>query len=253
MNASRIRRFVIAVAVGGGLALAGCATSPATRFYVLTPVSLDAIEPAPVADGSTIGVRSVELPDELDRPQIVTRTGPNTVHFAKFDRWSASLRDSARQLIAANLATLLPGDQVAVYPWTPGTSVDRQVIVEITRFDGELGGRCVLRARWRVLGRRGTPASLYGESALSEPSGPDYAALVAAQSRLLGALSLEIARAIQGTAPSAATAPAHAGNPHPGSGADALKPKEPRRWVDHDVGRRAPPAGQVERLNRERR
>ena len=207
MNASRIRRFVIAVAVGGGLALAGCATSPATRFYVLTPVSLDAIEPAPVADGSTIGVRSVELPDELDRPQIVTRTGPNTVHFAEFDRWSASLRESARQLIAANLATLLPGDQIAVYPWTPGTSVDRQVIVEITRFDGALGGRCVLQARWRVPGGRGTPASISGQSTLSEPSGGDYAALVAAQSRLLGALSLEIARAIRGTARAAATAP----------------------------------------------
>jgi uncharacterized lipoprotein YmbA len=98
----------------------------------LTPVTLDAIEPAPVADGSTIGVRSIELPDELDRPPIVTRTGPNTVHFAEFDRWSGSLRSSARQLIAANLATLLPGDRVEVYPWTPGTSVDRQIIVEIT-------------------------------------------------------------------------------------------------------------------------
>jgi uncharacterized lipoprotein YmbA len=219
MIASRIDRFVIAVAFVAGVALAGCATSPATRFYVLTPVTLDAIESAPVADGSTIGVRSVELPDELDRPQIVTRTGPNTVHLAEFDRWSGSLRDSARQLIAANLATLLPGDQVEVYPWTPGTSVDRQIIVEITRFDGELGGRCVLRARWRVLGRRGTPPSVYGESTLSEPSGPDYAALVAAQSRLLGALSLEIARAIRGTASSAATTPAHAGDRDRGSGA----------------------------------
>ena len=211
MIASRIDRFVIAVALAGGLALAGCATSPATRFYVLAPVSLDAIEPAPAAGGSTIGVRSIELPDELDRPQIVTRTGPNTVHVAEFDRWSGSLRDGARQLVAANLATLLPGDRVAVYPWTPGTSVDRQVIVEITRFDGELGGRCVLRARWRVLGGRGTPPSVYGESVLSEPSGSDYAALVAAQSRLLGALSLEIARAIRGTEPSAAATPAHAG------------------------------------------
>ena len=204
MIARRIGRLVIAAAFVGELALAGCATSPTTRFYVLAPVSLDAIEPAAGTDGSTIGVRSIELPDELDRPQIVTRTGPNTVHVAEFDRWSGSLRDSARQLIAANLATLLPGNRVEVYPWTPGTSVDRQIIVEITRFDGELGGQCALRARWRVLGRKGTPPSVYGESTLSEPSGPDYAALVAAQSRLLGALSLEIARAIQGAAPSAA-------------------------------------------------
>jgi uncharacterized protein len=72
-------------------------------------------------------------------------------------------------------------------------------VVEITRFDGELGGRCVLQARWRVLGRRGVPPAMHGQSRLSEPAGGDYAALVAAQSRLLGALSAEIARAIRGT------------------------------------------------------
>jgi uncharacterized lipoprotein YmbA len=105
------------------------------------------------------------------------------------------------QVIATNLATLLPGDQVAIYPWTSGTSVDRQVIVEITRFDGELGGHCVLRARWRVLGGRGTPPAVHGESTLTAASGRDYAALVAAQSRLLGELSTEIARAIRGTSP----------------------------------------------------
>jgi uncharacterized lipoprotein YmbA len=104
------------------------------------------------------------------------------VRFAEFDQWSASLRDSV---------------MVAVYPWTPGTAVDRQVIVEITRFDGELGGQCALRARWRVLGRRGVPSAVYGESTFSDAAGPDYAALVATQSRLLGALSAEIAAAIR--------------------------------------------------------
>jgi uncharacterized protein len=90
----------------------------------------------------------------------------------------------------------------------PGTPVDRQIIVEIIRFDGAIGEQCVLQARWQVLGGRGTPASVSGQSTLSEPSGGDYAALVAAQSRLLGSLSLEIVRAIQGMAPSAATTPA---------------------------------------------
>jgi hypothetical protein len=86
-----------------GLVLAGCMTSPATRFYVLTPVAMNDAEPSPASDGITIGVRSVDLPDELDRSEIVTRTGPNTVHYAEFDRWSGSLRDSVAQLIATNL------------------------------------------------------------------------------------------------------------------------------------------------------
>ena len=101
------------------------------------------------------------------------------------------------QRIAENLASLLPGDRVAVYPWTPGTSVDREVIVEVTRFDGQLGDQCALHARWKVLARRATPSAVYGQSTLSEASGRDYASLGATQSRLLGALSAEIARAIR--------------------------------------------------------
>ena len=182
------------------LGLAACSTSPATRFYVLTPVAVDGVQGSrvsPVSGGMTIGIRVVELPQELDRPQIVTRTGANTVHLAEFDRWSAPLRDSVRQVIGDNLTILLPADRVERYPWTPGTALDREVIIEVTRFDGELGGQCTLNARWKVLTRTAPPSALYGHSMLSEAAGRDYAALVATQSRLLGALSAEIARAIR--------------------------------------------------------
>jgi len=198
MRTSFARRVVLASAVVAGLAIAGCATSPATRFYVLTDVAPDDAAPSAASVGVTIGVRSVTLPDELDRPQIVTRTGPNTVQIAEFDRWSGSLRDSVMQAIATNLATLLPGDQIAVYPWRLDTPVDREAIVDITRFDCEMAGQCALQARWRILGRRGTPSTVYGESTLSVAAGRDYPTLVATQSRLVGALSAEIARAIRG-------------------------------------------------------
>ena len=87
------------------------------------------------------------------------------------------------------------------------------MIIEVTRFDGELGGRCVLQARWRVLGHRGAPPTVHGQSSLSEPAGGDYAALVAAQSRLLGALSAEIARAIRGATRAGITAPSFGPKP----------------------------------------
>jgi uncharacterized lipoprotein YmbA len=99
--------------------------------------------------------------------------------------------------MAENLASLLRGHQVAVYPWTPGTSVDREVIVDVIRFDGQLDGQCMLQARWKVLARTATPSAIYGQSTLSEASGRDYASLMAAQSRLLGALSAQIATAIR--------------------------------------------------------
>src|SRR3989442_5325553 len=114
--------------VGGCLAtLAGCGSSPATRFYTLATVP----PVTKIADRSStpqlgVGIRSVVLPAELDRPQIVTRTGPNTVHLAEFDRWSSPLRDSVANVIAENLSVLLPADRVAVYPWPP-RSEERRV------------------------------------------------------------------------------------------------------------------------------
>ena len=150
-----------------------------------------------LSDAIVIGVRSVTLPDELDRPEIVTRTGPNTVQLAEFDQWSAPLRDSVMRVIGEDLAVLLSGDRVAVYPWPPGTSVDRELVVQVTRFDGQLGGRCVLHAEWQMLTRRATRSVISGRSTLHDACGPDYAAFAAAHSRLLARLSAEIASAIR--------------------------------------------------------
>jgi uncharacterized lipoprotein YmbA len=141
-------------------------------------------------------VRPVQLPMELDRPQIVTRTGENTLHLAEFDRWAAPLRDSMAQLIADNLSVLLRTDRVSVYPSLPGTAIDSEVVVQITRFEGRLGGACALDAQWRVVSSNGQPP-VYGRSRLSEMADSNYSSVVAAQSRLVGLLSAEIATAIQ--------------------------------------------------------
>lgn len=70
----------------------GCASKPA-RFYTLNPV-VPASSPGPTWDTallgppSNIGIISVELPDYLDRPQIVTRNPNNELKLAEFDRWA---------------------------------------------------------------------------------------------------------------------------------------------------------------------
>ena len=181
------------------ITIGGCGRSPATRFYALTPVggsAAGAVMPASTL-ASAIGVRAVDLPAELDRPQIVTRSGANSVQLAEFDRWSAPLRDIIARLIAENLAAQLPADRVAVYPWMPGDSIEQEVTVEITRFEGRLGGACVLESRWRVAGTGSRPGRVAGRTSATESAGADYASVVAAQSRLVGRLSGDIAAAIR--------------------------------------------------------
>jgi len=198
----RWRTHAAALIVLGGFlaALDGCGSSPATRFYTLTtvpPVTKAADRASDPHRG--IGVRSVVLPADLDRPQIVTRTGPNTVQFGEFDRWSASLRDTVANVIAANLSVLLPSDSVAVYPWPPGVTIDYQVIVEVTRLDARIDGPCELEAAWRILAK--SQPAVVGHSSVKDVAGADYASVVAAKSRLIGALSSEIAAAIRNGVP----------------------------------------------------
>ena len=181
------------------LSAAGCAGSAdPTRFYVLAPADPagDArARPASERD-LRIGIRSVELPRYLERPQIVTRASATRLEVADFHQWGAPLRQAVPMILAENLSRLVPTEQVMVFPWGRAFAPDAQVIVEISRLEGAVGGESVLAARWRILSRSGEEVTM-GTARLTEPSGPDYESLVTAQSRLVGALSRDIAAALR--------------------------------------------------------
>jgi uncharacterized lipoprotein YmbA len=181
------------------LAVSGCAGSAdTTRFYVLAPAdSAAGAAPRPASEREVrIGIRSVELPRYLERPQIVTRASATRLEVAEFHQWGAPLRQTVPGILAENLSRLVPTDQVLVFPWGRAFAPDAQVLVDISRLEGALGGESVLAARWRVLNRAGEEVAM-GTARFSEPSGPDYESLVAAQSRLVAALSRDIAAAVR--------------------------------------------------------
>ncbi|NIP93459.1 MAG: hypothetical protein GWO24_08380, partial [Akkermansiaceae bacterium] len=73
-----------------------------------------------------------------------------------------------------------------MYPWRKSVPVEYQVVVDVTRFDGELGRDARLIARWTVFGGRDKKVHFMQSSRISEPSGDrGYEAMVAAQSRAL--------------------------------------------------------------------
>jgi uncharacterized protein len=176
---------------------AGCATSQPARFYTLTGIDKpDNAPPATTVKEETIGVGPVSIPDYLDRPQIVTLSGKNEVSIAEFDRWSGSSRDEITRVITENLSVLLPSQRVVSSAWGRRVLLNRQITVDILRLDGILGKMVILKANWAILEENGTKARLVRRSDISEPvNGGDYASFVAALSRSLGTLSLEIAAA----------------------------------------------------------
>ena len=87
---------------------------------------------------------------------------------------------------------LIPTDHVVLAPWPRTTAIDYQVIVEVTRFDGSVGGEVVLAARWSIAGADGKEL-IMRQSRLTAPAGgQEYEAIVTAMGRTLEALSREI-------------------------------------------------------------
>jgi uncharacterized lipoprotein YmbA len=165
-------------------------------------------EQQPVAEKSdiAIGVGPVEFPDYLNRPQIVTRTSPNQLELAEFDRWAEPLRANFSRVLAENLSILLSTDRVVIFPWKKPIPINYQIEVDVSRFDGMFGRNVTLKTRWTLFGNSGKKVMLVRKSTLSEQTlTSDYKEMVAAQSRVLASLSREIAASIKEISQSVST------------------------------------------------
>lgn len=191
-------RSVLVVALVGILA-AGCSfRSAPPKTYVLAAASA-ATPPAPTGAGRgpVVAVGPVVVPVYLDRPAIVARAGGDEVRLSSEHHWAEPLKDGVARVIAENLSVMVPTEAVALFPWRAPWAVKYRVTMEILRFDGALGGPVILNGRWRLLDGEGKELVLRSVT-LSEPvTDAGYAALVAAQGRLLAAVSRDIAAEIR--------------------------------------------------------
>jgi hypothetical protein len=182
-------------------AAVGCAGSPHSKFYTLSPLATTAeVKTSKSIPGRelAIGVGPVRLPQYLMRKEIVTRTEENRIDLAEFDLWGGTLQDDFLRSLMENLNLLLADDRVSLFPW-PGTgTVDHRVGVEVSRFDGNLGGDVVLIATWTIREGRGNKVVRIRTSRIQEPAGAkSYEGMVAGMSRALARLSREISEEIK--------------------------------------------------------
>ncbi|MCK9376242.1 MAG: PqiC family protein [Syntrophobacterales bacterium] len=194
---SRGLAVILAIAA---IFLGGC-RSQSPRFYTLSSIPEDQVisKRQSPARNAVIGIGPVKLADYLDQSMLITRTNDNQAAKAQFDRWVGSFKDNFINVLADNIGTLLSTDRIYLYPWRQSVPIDYQVTVDVVRCDGRLGDAAWLEARWSVVQGPEKKLLKIHRSNLREPvTGPDYPALVAAQSRALAELSREIAAAIQG-------------------------------------------------------
>ena len=110
--------FTLALVV---MILTGCASSPSSKFYQLNPVQNKTSVTGDVSSDQSqvIAIGPVRIPDYLDRPQIVTRSGKNELKLSEFDRWAGSLESDVNRVLVEDISSLLPADRFSVVRWTP--------------------------------------------------------------------------------------------------------------------------------------
>jgi uncharacterized protein len=209
----RSNRRLLLTALALAPVLYACSTTSPTRFYVLSTIS---DKPAAAPASISVGVGPINLPQYLDRPQIVTRLSSNQLAVGEFDQWGGQLDDNMARTLAGNLSILLQTDQVHLYPWKDDESLYDAVTVDVINFEQDVDGSSLLDVYWSILEPKTGRVKLRRHATYRDPGGPPiteaqarsqggllgenkqrpYDGVVAAMSRNLGALSREIAKAI---------------------------------------------------------
>jgi uncharacterized lipoprotein YmbA len=190
--------FVLLVTLAASiLVVHGCSTGPPARLYVLTSLSrAESVPPAAGGREISIGVGPVDLPQYVNRPQIITGQQSSELQSAASAQWAEPLQDGFTRVLAENLSRLLATDRVALFPWKTFVP-EYQVVIEVTHFLGQTGGEVSLIALWSILTKDGREVLVSKKSSFREATGsPEYEALAAAMSRTVAALSRDIATAL---------------------------------------------------------
>lgn len=187
--------FTLALVV---VILTGCASSPSSKFYQLTPGQNKTSVTGDVSSDQrqVIAIGPVRIPDYLDRPQIVTRSGKNELKLSEFDRWAGSIENDVNHVLVEDISSLLPAGRFSVVHWTPylGSQVPASYRVEVIvdRFEGALGDSVLLKAQWRIFAKDRSLILEKGSQVREQVNGSSYDELVAAMSSALERLSRDI-------------------------------------------------------------
>ena len=199
---NRFSRIKWIAAVLFSLILAGCigGRSAPTQFYMIDPVIPTSAHPVPVSVSPVVRVSldPVEVPEYLNRPQIVTHLDRAEYQIAEFNQWLEPLRDNLTRVIAENLSEMLGAEGIDVLSMSRPVETDFTVAVQILRLDGKRGQSMVLVARWSLFDRTDNVMALTKRSVIQETVGDDsYQSLVTVQNRMIESLSREIADGIR--------------------------------------------------------
>ena len=130
-------RFAIAWLVSVGV---GCTAAP-VRYYTLTPTPDKTL---PAAETTlTIDVRVVHTPPQLNRAELMVRTGPTEVTLLENVRWASPVNDEIRDALRLELQRRL-GRMTGLSPAFAKLTLD----IDVQHLEAEFGRYALLEASW---------------------------------------------------------------------------------------------------------
>jgi uncharacterized protein len=180
------------------LGLSGClslSSSPTARFYALEARDKNqTVNKLNIPNNIMIGIGPVNIPEYLNRPQIVTQNKDKTLNFAQFDRWGEPLDFALERIICENIRVLLPNVVVEIYPWNLAIPVKYRVIVDVNQLVSELKKDMLFVAQWSIIDVQSNKIILIKRAEIINPIQPqNYPGLVKTLSLGCASLSSQIA------------------------------------------------------------
>ena len=183
--------LLLPMLLGAGCSFLKPSVDP-TTYYVLTATATTA---APNPQPRVVGVEPVHLPEYLDRPQLVTRIGPNQLRISDIERWAEPLGDALTSTLRQDVAAALPDAMVVVQP-DVSQHVDAQIVVEVMRFERVADNAVELAVRWKLRDGSGNVQLAKDARIRQATTDAKAPAAVAALSQALATLAAELAAAI---------------------------------------------------------
>ena len=142
-------RFAVAWLVSVGVA---CTSAP-VRYYTLTPT---ADETLPASQSTlAIHVRVVHIPPQLNRAELMVRTGPAEVTLLENERWASPVNDEIKDALRLELQRRLGRATGLRVPFTKLT-----LDIDVQHLEAELGRYALLEATWSAtLSGTGPPSN----------------------------------------------------------------------------------------------
>jgi uncharacterized lipoprotein YmbA len=132
-------RFALAWLVSVGV---GCTSAP-VRYYTLTPPPDKTLPAAETA--LPIDVRVVHTPPQLNRSELMVRTGRTEVTLLENERWASPVNDEIKDAVRLELQRRL-GRMTDLRPALTKLTLD----IDVQHLEAELGRYALFQASWSV-------------------------------------------------------------------------------------------------------